>query len=144
MFPEAKYVNFVIRDSHKLYFIGDGIYVTKNLYGYSLRAGRKFEEGEWITQYGGILLSSKQMNALTPGEDSHVKGGIRGGQGLNGYKTPVQGMPGGSFVNNDSVNPNAKLVTETNGVFLRAIKVIGMSSIIKINYYNAKGHSCLE
>jgi hypothetical protein len=117
--------------------------VTLNKFGWALRASRAISPGAWITQYGGRLLSCKEMGKLSEEEASHVKGGLGGGMGIDGFKEPVDGLPGGSFANH-SCTPNAKLVTETNGVFLRAIRYIGVSCAITINYHHAKGHGALS
>jgi hypothetical protein len=145
LFPQAQYVNYKKSPKNRLSVLGDGVYVTKsNAYGYTLRAGRVFQEGDWITQYGGVLLSSNEMRTREEWKNTHVKGGLGGGQGLDGFKVPDRGLPGGSFVNHNSINPNAKLVTESNGVFVRAVSDIKLSSIITIDYFHSKGHASLE
>jgi hypothetical protein len=143
-YPCATSVNFSKAEESKLMFLGGGVHVTHtDAFGWTLRASHPILEGAWITQYGGHLLSSRDMSNMPETEASHVKGGLGGGQGIDGIKEPLSGLPGGSFAN-DSAFPNARLFSETNGVFLRATKNIKRSEPITISYHHAKGHETLE
>jgi hypothetical protein len=120
----------------------DGVLVVKSKMGWSLRALRIFERGNFITQYRGSIVNRSDLASLEEGQRTHLLS-LRGGQWIDGIKEPRLGCGAGSFANH-SVNPNCEFHKSEYGAFLRATRRIEPGGWIQPHYGSHKGHTCLN
>ena len=83
-----------------------GVLVVPSKWGWSLRALREFGPGSLITQYTGFLIGERDLERIPEENRQHLLS-LRGGQWINGVKTPYLGCGAGSFANSSVDRANA-------------------------------------
>jgi hypothetical protein len=101
-------------------FKHDGVEVVFAKFGWSLRSTRPFTKGEILTQYCGTILTQEEIDSLSSDKKTHiVTFHDQGGGGIDGLKTPINGVGLGSFSHHSDF-PNAFFFRECDGIFLKA------------------------
>jgi hypothetical protein len=96
--------------------IGDGLHVSPSSIlgaGNGLWAVRRFEKGEWITEYAGVVIDRQQACRMREqGMDSHVRALSCQWECIAGLQNPTEGCGGGSFANDgrNAAANNARFV----------------------------------
>lgn len=124
----------------RLAVVGDGVEVItcSTTYGASLRAARLFRKGEFITQYFGELVSSKEAKRrLEAGSGSHLCALGSMVDCIDGLRQPAEGLGAAQFANHaghNDVRCNARLIRHEQGVFLQATRDVSKGQWIMISY----------
>lgn len=122
-------------DGQRIATVGDGVAVGQETLGFTLKATRDFAAKEYITQYEGVLVDDATIRAAEAegGRWSHLASFKGRGGGVDGWKEPRAHRGGGAFANH-AVEPNAEIVRETAGIYLRALRHIPAGASVTVSY----------